>query len=240
MSILLIDEGNTRAKFGLIDKASSHFNVQMLSFDELTQNKITEVVFASVKSADDSILNQVLALFPNAELRQLHTQAHAFGLQNAYQAVNRLGVDRWLAMLGAKTLTTKAFVVIDAGTAVTIDAVTAQGQHLGGWILPNVTFSAQSLAKRSGKIELTEKNSPDITLGNITEACIFNGLYASHIALIKSLTEDLTIKYQELDVFLAGGDCHIYQTLLKSQKIKTQIDTNLIFKGMGLFINKKS
>ncbi|WAJ70644.1 type III pantothenate kinase [Catenovulum adriaticum] len=237
MSILLVDEGNTRAKFGLVDKTATSFNVKILSFDELAQNKITEVIFASVKSADNSILKQVAKMLPNANIKQLQTQANAFGLKNAYQVVNRLGVDRWLAMLGSKTLTSNAFMVIDAGTAVTIDAVTAQGQHLGGWILPNVTFSAQSLAKRSGKIELTDKYNPAINLGNITERCIFNGLYASHIALVKSLAQDLTTKYQKVDIFLAGGDCDIYQTLLKSQKIQAKIETNLIFKGMGLFIN---
>lgn len=240
MSTLLIDEGNTRAKFALVDKNSASFRVKLLNITELAQHNISEIIFASVKATNDSVLKQVAALFPNAVIKELATQANAFGLQNAYKVVERLGVDRWLAMLGCKTLTKNAFIVIDAGTAVTIDAVSTQGQHLGGWILPNVAFSAESLAKRSGKIELTEPHSPAISLGKITESCVFNGLYASHIALINSLVEDLKNKYQQLDVFLSGGDSHIYQNLLNSQKIKSQIQANLIFKGMCLYSNEKA
>ncbi len=70
------------------------------------------------------------------DITWLRSTASAAGLHNAYSVPEHLGVDRWAAMAGAFSLSRQDLVVADFGTATTIDAVTASGQHLGGWIVP--------------------------------------------------------------------------------------------------------
>ncbi|MCU4677169.1 type III pantothenate kinase [Catenovulum sp. 2E275] len=251
MNILLVDEGNTSAKYALLQlDANATYPtpfIELIDFECLVWREIDKVVFASVKAESDSIYpllinklsaNPKLNQQPLADkILQVKTQASAFGLINAYAEYPRLGVDRWLAMLGAKSLTQSAFIVIDAGTAVTVDAVDEQGQHLGGWILPNVEFSAQALAQRSGKIKLNQPALANIELGQNTENCVYNALYASHIALIEKQLAQMQIKHSAVELYLCGGDAQVYAKLLSQQGIQYQLAPQLVFNGLAKYAN---
>lgn len=79
----------------------------------------------------------------------LVAQAESRGVRNGYDEPARLGVDRWLAIVGAVHHHGKPVVVWDLGTAATLDAVDGAGQHLGGWILPGPTTMLESLGRRT-------------------------------------------------------------------------------------------
>ncbi len=68
------------------------------------------------------------------------------GVRNGYQDFERLGLDRWLAMLGGFKLASGACLVLDFGTAATADFIAADGQHLGGFDLPRHAIDAQPVA----------------------------------------------------------------------------------------------
>lgn len=237
MNTLLVDEGNTRVKYALAESDKIN-QIRAIELDDLAIANvlpIKKIIIASVKAESESIIHQLKLTFPQADMMQIHTQSRAFGLMNAYSDYTRLGIDRWLAMLGAKVNTNNAFIVLDAGTAVTVDAVNQQGHHLGGWILPNVNFSAESLAQRSGKIELIKPSEANIQLGKITEECVYNGLYASHIYLINSLYQQLVDSEAKVEVYLTGGDASIYHQLLNELNVPNQRIDNLVFVGMSLY-----
>mgnify|MGYP000598567720 CR=1 FL=1 len=237
MSCLLVDEGNTLAKYALCDETGA---ITTIDWPEIDFLSLTQIIFSSVKKPNDSVINQLQAAVQNANhahlsIKQVETPAKAFGLINAYQDYKRLGVDRWLAMLAVKNFTSRGFIVIDAGTALTIDAVDRHGLHLGGWILPNVNLSAQSLIKRTDKIEIKQAAKPDINLGKVTESCIYNGLYASHICLIQSLVLSLSTDCQP-EIWLTGGDSQIYKKLLAEVNISSQVESDLVFYGLRQYI----
>lgn len=276
---LLIDEGNSRTKYALLQQepaplqsennttinttakvtAKATLQTPVVSTTETTIHTITEaefnalkpslikqhtpIIFASVKSAQDSCLKSLQQCFTGVSIKQIFTPKAQFGLVNAYQAYERLGVDRWLAMLGGMQQNhhQDALIVIDAGTAVTIDLVGAkdlernQNAHLGGWILPNVQFCANSLAQKTGKIELKQAQPAGLSLGKSTESCVYNGLYASHIQLIKSLYVDLKQVNKTVCVYIAGGDAELYQRLLVNEKVPASISSELVFRGMALY-----
>ncbi|EWH08123.1 pantothenate kinase [Catenovulum agarivorans DS-2] len=238
MKVLMVDEGNSRAKF-VVYQNNQYEPLPSWQICCEQHSSFDKILIASVKSEAESIANEIKAFYPNCLIEVLTTPKQAYGLTNAYIEYQRLGIDRWLAMLGARTITNHACVVVDAGTAVTIDVVDASGQHLGGYILPNVEFSANKLAERSGKITLNHPTHPEISLGQSTEACVFNGLYASHISLIKQVVEQQGIvsgKKQPVELLLTGGNSDVYHNLLVNSAVASRVESLLVFIGIQCYL----
>lgn len=237
MSILLVDEGNTAAKFVLTESQQS--DLVAINLAEIDRKDVKHIVAASVKAPSQSIVPQLADDF-NCAVLQIETQSEAFTLKNAYADYARLGVDRWLAMLGAMQISEGPCIVIDAGTAITIDVVNGSKQHMGGWILPSSHFSAQALAERTGKIKLNFATQVDVGLGNSTEACVFNALYASQLALIEKLimrlTKDIEEISENLAVIITGGDAPLYAKLLAENPAHIVVEPHLVFRGLQRFI----
>jgi type III pantothenate kinase len=82
----------------------------------------------------------------------LRPAPEAFGVRCAYAAPARLGADRWAALLAARGLTGGACLVVDAGSALTIDAMAPGGDHLGGWIIPGLRMMVEALEARTGDL----------------------------------------------------------------------------------------
>ena len=105
------------------------------------------------------------------------TSSLCCGVFVAYQDPSQLGIDRFLALLGAYKQTGRACIVIDAGTAITIDAIDGRGQHLGGVIFPGwrqMKLCLQDAADRvlldvEGVIDLFSKNTSD----GVTTGCYY-------------------------------------------------------------------
>ena len=129
---LLLDIGNTREKAALI-KSGKVTALPQLAPDNLAKLPIKAVYFASVASQEKvAAIKQQLGL-DHLPWRQVYSEAKACGVSNSYQQPQMLGVDRWLAMLGTELLfPAQHTLIVDAGTAVTIDWLAQDGQHGGG------------------------------------------------------------------------------------------------------------
>jgi type III pantothenate kinase len=90
----------------------------------------------------------------------LRGRAEACGVRCAYAEPARLGADRWAALLGARGVAAADSLVIDAGSALTIDALRADGRHLGGWILPGLGMMVAALETRTGDLARLRQASP--------------------------------------------------------------------------------
>lgn len=77
------------------------------------------------------------------------------GVYNRYERPTQLGVDRWAALVGARARTDDPVVVVNAGTAITVDALAATGEFLGGLILPGVGVMLDALAQRTAGLQST-------------------------------------------------------------------------------------
>jgi type III pantothenate kinase len=91
--------------------------------------------------------------------RFLRAVPEACGVRCAYAEPGRLGADRWAALLGARTLTGGACLVVDAGSALTIDAMAPAGRHLGGWIIPGLGMMVDALEARTGDLGVLRRAS---------------------------------------------------------------------------------
>jgi type III pantothenate kinase len=162
------------------------------------------------------------------------SESAAFGLSNAYTTPSNMGVDRWLAMLACmKRSVYSNFLVVDIGTAMTIDAI-QNGKHLGGWIVPGVSLLKQSLFKNTQKVFGNEENTFLTAFGNDTPACVNNGCTAQILGTLLMAEREMQKKVKKYEIFLTGGDKNIFSNL----KIKNIIECeNLVLNGLTLFVD---
>lgn len=161
---LLLDLGNTRLKWAWLEAGSLRDPGA-----ELQQGRAAATVLAPLLRAgirpDGIELSSVAAPERARELatllldafevpvRMAETAAVAAGVRNGYRDPRQLGVDRWLAVVAAYTRYRQALCVVDAGTALTVDAVAADGSHLGGLILPGPALMRSALLRDTGGLE---------------------------------------------------------------------------------------
>lgn len=234
MSWLLIDVGNTRAKAVVFD-GTSLGPLQVFPDEFVRHAGLRGVFFASV--ASDERISELKSHcgLDDVPWTQLFSAANAFGLQNCYEVPTTLGVDRWLAMLGAISLYPQQdLLVIDAGTALTIDRVSADGQHQGGWILPGLRMQHKAVTSHTAKVFSREFDEAQLSFGKNTDQCLKHGILAGLCGVIQQAAR-LSLTAQ---ILLTGGDAEFLQHHLQQSApdIAIQVDPWLIFRGMQLYV----
>lgn len=151
-----------------------------------------------------------------------------FGLINAYEDAASLGCDRWCGMIAAQALSGSGFMVIDAGSALTIDLVDTSGQHLGGYIVPGLRMMQKSLALQTAQVQTDEfdSNAPSLLLANSTNKCVEAGIHLSTVKLIESVID----KHAGYSCFITGGDANLIAALLP---FKCVIIPELVLMGLA-------
>lgn len=161
LAVLCIDSGNSRIKWGLCSGggwltrgALAHVEVGRLGIEVAgllpDGLQLTRVLLANVAGpvAAAAITDSLVAGLPGAPaVEVVHALAAAGGVRNGYREPERLGVDRWCALIGARRLTPGPALVVMAGTATTVDSLTADGLFRGGLILPGIELMRRSLAR---------------------------------------------------------------------------------------------
>jgi type III pantothenate kinase len=160
---LLIDIGNTRIKWARFEdgvlqpqSASPHadWSAETLVETVLRRgNRSDRVLVSNVagpRMAD--VVSKAVAQTWQIEAEFITSTPIAGGVRNAYPQAAKLGVDRWLAIIGAHALERGAVCIVSVGTAMTIDGVAADGRHLGGVIVPGPDLMVTSLLKNTSDI----------------------------------------------------------------------------------------
>jgi type III pantothenate kinase len=156
-----------------------------------------------------------------------------------------MGIDRALAALGAGETYGFPILVIDAGTALTLTAINAERQLLGGAILPGLTMQFQSLQQRTAQLPalVLPSNLPSLWATD-TKTAIESGILYVLLAGIKHFVEDWYAQYSQGAIALTGGDADILFKYLKTQYPslvrRIVIDKNLIFWGMRSLLSDLS
>jgi type III pantothenate kinase len=110
-------------------------------------------------------LREALLAHGLGRLDLLRPDREAGGVRCAYPEPSRLGADRWAALLGARGLTDGACLIVDAGSALTIDAMAPGGVHLGGWIIPGLHMMLEALESRTGDLRALRQASLGVAAG---------------------------------------------------------------------------
>lgn len=214
---LVLEFGNTRWKLGEVHESHHVTPLQSGHSDQALVSAILEFAPKSIAVASVAAPQRVELLqsaLRNTEIQlRIATPEPGFGIRLCYPEPARLGVDRWLALLAAKHSQPKralSHVVIDAGTAVTMDVLDSTGQHLGGWIAPGFHLMQDALVQKSTRLQI-DTRVPSDTLGKDTASGIYLGCKASLQGFVVGALESAERALGEAaDVlWLTGGDSHL-------------------------------
>lgn len=237
---LLIDLGNTRVKWvyghdGVLDEESAGRG----DVDTLERALGTEMATAPATVLISSVASpektgrvlQWCARRWGVEVRELKSRAEQGGVRNAYSDPARLGVDRWLAIVGAAAHHGRPVVIWDLGTATTLDAVDAVGRHLGGWILPGPETMLGALARNTQlPVPPDLAGAGRLEPGQATAECIQRGVVAAQAGalnqFLKHVSETIGTKPK---LVVAGGAAG---PVLSAVDIEHVEDPWLVFRGM--------
>lgn len=212
---LFIDAGNTRLKWCLDDRGctletgtGSLEDENPLSSAREFIGQVRGVAISTVASEErrTHLMDSLAKLCP-APVKFYWSEQSRNGLVNAYQDVSRMGADRWHAMYGAWLDHKQGFVVVDAGSAVTIDYVDTSGQHLGGYILPGLQMMLRSLRTDAARIWFDPDQGLATDPGRNTGECVNHGLAWLSGAMIERVIADAR-KHGLSDLLVTGGDAN--------------------------------
>ncbi|MCG8392313.1 MAG: type III pantothenate kinase [Pseudomonadales bacterium] len=213
---LFVDVGNTAIKWRLRDGARvrqggcrherewARVVDTILSPDEAP--KVSQVWVASVAGpAADADIASLLQGLTGVAPAFYYSCGADFGVSSCYPDPRKLGVDRWVALIeGFQRY--GACVIIDCGSALTIDAVSGEGDFLGGYIVPGLGMLRGALLRDTADVHI-EPGSAQLGLGRSTGECVHNGLLRMSVAFVTDVVVELR---QVLDdtckVLITGGD----------------------------------
>jgi len=240
MTTLYLDCGNTRIKSRLGNGV-----VQSLDYDAFATGlpalvanaAVSKIVLASVHGEGRRavFVNLLRQAFAGPILNCVVTE-QAVGVRCAYDDLSRLGIDRWLAVVAAWNLWPGACLVVDLGTAATLDCVDAAGAHLGGYIVCGLELSVRSLLAGTENIRPDQSGFAEVGLapGRSTAEAVYHGALLGLVALIETSYQNLIKTCPQAKLILAGGDAALVGSHLTSSYVHS---TDLVFEGMRLLEN---
>ena len=239
---LLIDVGNTRIKWRLIkaeyceDEAQTYYG----GLDDFSHfiSKL-ELAEVDVWLAAVNKTAELSALLTSADFKSIsivQSKKAQSGIVNSYLYPERMGVDRWLALIAAfnsnqRVIKNNGVIVVDAGSALTIDVLSAEGKHLGGYIVPGVLMAQRALFANTEQvieynddIHRIDEFTRSKMLGNNTKQCVEYGVIKQLITLVKQVAEE----YPYFEVFFTGGDGVLLAKFFEAGVV----DKDLVLKGL--------
>ena len=135
------------------------------------------------------------------------TTRYLGGLTNGYREPSTLGVDRWLAIIAAYNIAQAGCIVVDAGTALTVDHVKSDGVHQGGYIVPGLNAQRQILKEQTVAVQVQAQHSPTLGLGRDTPSAVIGG----SAQMVADWLGNECARFQASQgvapiIFLTGGD----------------------------------
>jgi len=245
---LLVDMGNSRMKWatiadGMLSPLSS------VAYDRFAELKndwqnigVLEQVWVScvTEEAHWSSIEQLSQMLWGLTAQRISSLREEHGVSNAYVDAAQLGSDRWATLIAAHQLYSTPVCVVDCGTALTVDGLSAKGQHLGGVIVPGVQMMQSSLNANTAAISTSgyvdDHILPTSLLANDTASGIINGSWLSVVGVVVKVYESLSEQNNDKVVcLLTGGNAALLAKqlpeLLRSVSV---VDPGLVLKGLAV------
>jgi type III pantothenate kinase len=137
------------------------------------------------------------------------------GLRNGYQEPRRLGADRWAALVGARQAVEGDACVVDCGTAVTVDALRADGSFLGGAICAGLALTREALAARTAGLRIPVSAARDALARSPEDAIAGGTLHGAAGAVDRLIDEVCGVLGPTPSVLVTGGDADVLVPLLR-------------------------
>ena len=238
MVVLDIDVGNSRIKWrargpdgdmsGFFDRTDRRSTDR---WPAVRPDRIRVSSVASGKENDD--LRRLLEHSFNCSPEFAKTTQSLDGLICGYEDPSRLGIDRWLAMLAARRIAAGPFVVVDVGTAATIDFVSEDGRHRGGYIVPGLRLMTSALLHGTADVRVTfDPDKLETRPGRTTASAVRGGVVLMLADFVRgSIDRFASESAGGPHVYLCGGDA---RTIAPLVGYPTVIEPDLVLDGIAI------
>ena len=234
MKNLAIDIGNTRIKLGLFEgrdlvekKVSQGWTAEEI-IQLATNQQVKNVILSNVADSIPAKLKDYLTT--NFFFIELDENT-ALPIANRYKTPQTLGKDRLAAVVGAYQLYPKTnCLIVDAGTCITYDVLTATGEYLGGNIAPGINMRYEAMHHFTARLPKVEKKEENDWIGRTTEEALINGGALGVCLELEGFIGLCEEKIGKINVILTGGDADF---LAKTLKSKIFVNQNLVLIGLN-------
>ncbi|MCC5914049.1 MAG: type III pantothenate kinase [Balneolaceae bacterium] len=220
---------NTDRKWTLLQKGGDEDAGQIAEY-VLSLNGEADPIVCSVR---EDLLQKFQSKLNGRSIEIIRTSSIPAKLLD-YETPETLGVDRFLACLGAFSLSSSDVIVVDAGSACTIDLMTSDTVFRGGVIMPGLGILHNSVRNQLPELPNVERQIPARWPGKTTVKSLEWGINGAFLFSLKGFLKKYMEEYSEAEIWLTGGDSEfLFQSLREEYSV--QRNSYLLPEGMALF-----
>jgi type III pantothenate kinase len=247
--LLALDVGNTNITIGIFrdgeladhrrlrtvrEQTADEWGIllmNLLRYSSLDPAALESIVISSVVPPLDSALAEMSRRYFGREAMFVTSRTNT-GLAIRYENPSEVGADRIVNSVAALHKYGGPCVIVDLGTAITFDAVSAAGEYLGGVIAAGVGISAEALFSRTARLPLVDFRRPSSVIGTNTVASMQSGLYYGAIGAIDGIIQRLLEELgPDTRTVATGGQAEL---IAGGSRYIRHVDENLTLEGLRL------
>ena len=247
--LLALDAGNTNITVGIFrdgeladhrrlrtvrDQTSDEWGILLMSllrYASLDPADVHGIIVSSVVPPLNGALREMARRYFAMDAMFVTSQTDA-GLKILYETPSEVGADRIVNSVAALHKYGGPCVIVDLGTAITFDAISANAEYLGGIIAAGIGISAEALFSRTARLPLVDFRKPKSVIGTNTVASMQSGLYYGAIGAIDGMIERLMDELgRETRIIATGGHA---QLIADGSKYIPFVDENLTLEGLRI------
>lgn len=255
--LLTIDVGNSQTVCGVFKKGNLLYHWRLKTDREKTADElaarflslfalqnihftdIKNVIIASVVPTQQQAWYEFSTRYANCSPLVVNGQTLETGIKIMTDNPAEVGADRIVNAVAAFAQYGKSCIVVDFGTAITFDCISAKGEYLGGAIMPGMIISMDALASRTAKLPRIDISiPPERAIGANTVDAIKSGLLFGYGAMVDGLINKLSAEFAETpQVIATGGMAELIAPYTESIQI---VDPMLTLKGLNILHEKNT
>lgn len=250
--LLVIDVGNTNIVVGIFEGKELRYSWRISTRRGQTADEYG-VLFRSLFSRQGLSMSGLDAVVVGSVVPPLNDcftelSREAFGLEACFvEPENQslmpiryvppadVGADRIVNAIAARELYGLPAIVVDFGTATTFDAVSSEGEYLGGIIAPGIGISAEALFSRAAKLPRIEIKRPEDVIGRSTVESMQSGLFYGYVGLVGGILERMRTELPGANVTATGGLARLIATEFGGFD---RIEDDLTVHGLRIFFEQ--
>ena len=253
--LLTIDVGNSQTVCGVFKKDDlfCHWRLKtdrektadelaarfqsLFTMENIRFKDISGIIIASVVPTQQQAWNEFSTRYANCTPMIVNGQSLETGIKIITDNPGEVSADRIVNAVAAFAQYGKSCIVIDFGTAITFDCISASGEYLGGAIMPGMSISLDALASRTAKLPRIDISTPPKrAIGANTVDAIKSGLLFGYGAMVDGLINKLSAEFTEIPQLVAtGGMAELIAPYTESIQI---VDPMLTLKGLKILHEK--
>jgi type III pantothenate kinase len=251
--LLVVDVGNTNTVLGLYEgeqlvrswrltterqRTTDEYGIlcrNLFDLADVRWDRITAIAIASVVPPLNHTLRRMSVVYFGVEPLFIDPATNS-GMPVRYNPPTDVGADRIVNGVAAFARYGGPCIVVDFGTATTFDAISREGEYLGGVICPGVMVSAEALFARAARLPRVEIARPERVVGTTTVGSIQSGLYFGYVGLVDGILRRMLEELGEGTKVIATGG--LASLIGKGTELIETVDPDLTLAGLRLIYER--